>query len=236
MVDSNNTKTPKLDRSGTGRILTVFGTLLVFGLLLFSLGGRLNWWEAWAFLAIYLAGLLANAWWMIRHDPELINERGRISMNVRPWEKGIELFYMLFLAGMIVIPALDARFGWSAVPLWVKVVGALGFIISMALPFWALRVNTFLSNELRIQAERGHTTVTTGPYRLVRHPMYAGKLFMSWGMPLLLGSWWALIPGLLNIALFFVRTSLEDRTLQAELPGYQEYVQKVRYRLVPGIW
>jgi protein-S-isoprenylcysteine O-methyltransferase Ste14 len=89
---------------------------------------------------------------------------------------------------------------------------------------------------VRIQDERGHTTVTSGPYRFVRHPMYVGILFMSWGMPMLLGSWLAVIPGVLNILLFIVRTSLEDRMLQAELPGYKEYTRQVRYRLIPGVW
>jgi protein-S-isoprenylcysteine O-methyltransferase Ste14 len=226
----------KLDRSGINRIITVLGFLIVFGAILFVLAGRLDWWEAWAFLAIYLAGILINGLWSLRHNPAVINERGRIGKNAKAWDKVIGIFYMLFLVGTFVVAGLDRRFAWSAEPLWVKILGGAAFVFSLAITFWAMSANTFLSTFVRIQEERGHTTVTGGPYRFVRHPMYAGNLFMSWGIPLLLGSWWTLIPGVLTIVLFIIRTSLEDRTLQAELPGYVEYSQKVRYRLIPGIW
>jgi protein-S-isoprenylcysteine O-methyltransferase Ste14 len=226
----------RLDRSGINRIIQVVGTLLVFGAILFGLAGRLDWAEAWAFLVIYLLGILANGLWTLRHNPELINERGRIGKNAKSWDKVIGVFYTLFLVAIMVLSGLDARFAWSAAPLWVKILGGIAFIVSLALTFWAMTANTFLTTLVRIQDERGHTTVTGGPYRFVRHPMYAGILFMSWGMPLLLGSWWALVPGVLIIALFVVRTSLEDRTLQEELVGYKDYAQKVRYRLIPGIW
>jgi len=226
----------KLDRSGINRIIQVLGSLLLFGVILFGTAGRLDWWEAWVFLAIYLAGVLANGLWSIRHNPDVINERGRIGANAKSWDKVIGIFYMIFLIGMYVVAGLDQRFAWSMAPLWVKILGGIGFAASMALTFWVMTANTFLSTFVRIQDDRGHTTVTGGPYRFVRHPMYVGILFMSWGMPLLLGSWWALIPGVLNILLFFIRTSLEDRTLQAELPGYKAYVEKVHYRLIPGVW
>ncbi len=97
-------------------------------------------------------------------------------------------------------------------------------------------VNAFLVTTVRIQEERGHRVVTNGPYRFLRHPTYVGAILFTWGGPLLLGSWWALIPGTIAVIAFVVRTYLEDRTLQAELPGYQEYTQQVRYRLLPGVW
>jgi len=236
MSDTRIDPQAKLDRSGISRIATVLGMLVVFGVILFAFAGRLDWPEAWVFLALYLAGILANGLWSLRHNPEVINERGRIGANAKSWDKVIGVFYTLFLLGTFVVAGLDARFTWSDAPLWVKILGGIGFALSLALTFWVMATNTFLSTFVRIQDERGHTTVTSGPYRFVRHPMYAGILLMSWGMPLLLGSWWALIPGVLNIVLFFIRTSLEDKTLQEELPGYKEYVEKVRYRLVPGIW
>ena len=228
--------TNKLDRSGISRIITVLGLLIVFGVTLFSVAGRLDWWEAWAFLGLYLAGILVNGLWGLRNNPAVINERGRISKNAKTWDKVIGLFYMLFLLGTFVLAGLDARLTWSAMPLWAKVLGGVAFTASLAITFWAMKTNTFLSTFVRIQDERGHTTVTAGPYRFVRHPMYVGILFMSLGMPLLLGSWWAVIPGLLTIFLFIIRTKLEDMTLLAELPGYVEYSQKVRYRLISGIW
>ncbi len=236
MSEINTNSPAKLDRAGIGRILTVLGLLLVIAVLLFAIAGRLDWPEAWIFLALYLAGILANGIWSLRHNPEVINERGRIGTNAKSWDKVIGVFYTIFLFGTFILAGLDARYAWSAAPLWVKCLGGAGFAFSLALTFWVMTANTFLSTFVRIQDDRGHTAVTGGPYRIVRHPMYAGILFMSWGMPLLLGSWWALIPGVLNIALFFVRASLEDRTLQAELPGYKEYVQKVHFRLIPGIW
>ncbi len=236
MSDPINDSSSKLDSSGIMRIITVLGTLVLFAVILFSLAGRLDWWEAWIFLGIYLGGITANGLWSLRHNPEMLNERGRVGENAKSWDKVIGLVYMILLFAIYILAGLDARYGWSTVPLWAMILGAVGFIISLAIVFWVMTANTFLSTFVRIQEERGHTTVTGGPYRFVRHPMYVGVLFMSLGMPLLLGSWWAIIPGVLNIFLLIVRTSLEDRMLQAELPGYMDYTRQVRYRLVPGVW
>jgi protein-S-isoprenylcysteine O-methyltransferase Ste14 len=236
MSDTTNNSPAKLDRSGKNRIVTVLGTILLFGAILFIAAGRLDWPEAWIFLAIYLAGTLSFGLWVLRHNPDVINERGRVGKNAKSWDKVIRIFYAICLLGILVLTGLDARFAWSSVPLWAKILGGIGFIISLLLAFSAMMANTFLSTFVRIQDDRGHTTVSSGPYRFVRHPMYAGSLFMYWGMPLLLGSWWALIAGGLNMIVLVVRTALEDKTLQAELPGYKEYVKKVHYRLIPGIW
>ena len=236
MSDTTNLHIHKLDRSGINRIIQVLVSLLFFGAILFIAAGRLDWPEAWIFLGIYLAGVLANGLWSIRHNPDVINERGRIGANAKSLDKIIGIFYSIFLIGIYTLAGLDKRFGWSMVPRPVEIIGGIGFVLSMALTFWAMMANAFLSTFVRIQDDRGHTTVTSGPYRFVRHPMYVGILCMSWGMPLLLGSWWALIPGVLNMSLFIIRTALEDKTLQAELQGYVAYSQKVRYRLIPGIW
>ncbi len=229
-------KTNKLDRAGIGRIATVLSSTLLFGAVLFVTAGRWNWVEAWAFLGISLAGILANGLWTLRNNPEMLNERGRMGKNAKSWDKLIGLFYMIFLLAIYLLAGLDARFGWSTVPLWAKILGGIALALSLALTFWVMKVNTFLSTFVRIQDDRGHTTVSNGPYRFVRHPMYVGILLMSLGTAFLLGSWWAVIPAVLNIALFFIRTALEDRTLQAELPGYKEYAAQVRYRLIPGVW
>ncbi len=236
MTDSSVKSSARLDRSGVSRIFQVLGSLLLFGIILFAAAGRLDWPEAWIFLAIYLGGVMFNGLWSMRHNPEMLNERGKIGKNAKDWDKVIGGIYMALLVAIYVLAGLDRRFGWSAMPLWVEIVGGVAFAASMAITFWVMASNTVLSTFVRIQDDRGHTTVTGGPYRFVRHPMYAGVLAMSLGMPLLLGSWWALIPGVLTMGLFIVRTALEDRTLQAELPGYKDYAKRVRYRLAPGIW
>jgi protein-S-isoprenylcysteine O-methyltransferase Ste14 len=118
----------------------------------------------------------------------------------------------------------------------VEIVGWIGLLLAMGLVAWVAINNAYLSAVVRIQDDRGQQVVTTGPYRYVRHPMYAADLFFFWGIPLLLGSWWALVPSLLIVVVMIIRTALEDKTLQAELPGYKEYAEKVRYRLVPGVW
>lgn len=233
IVQSNK---PKLERSGIIRIITVVGFLLAFGVILFAIAGRLDWWGAWAFLIIYILSIIVNSTWTLRHNPELINLRGRVGKNAKSWDKVIGVIYSILLFVTMIVAGLDARFLWSTLPLWVIIVGGIGLVLSSTLTFWVMASNPFLSGIVQIQDERGHYTVTGGPYHYVRHPMYAGSLLMFWSMPLLLGSWWALIPALLTAILFVIRTALEDKTLQAELKGYKEYTQKVRYRLIPGIW
>jgi len=135
------------------------------------------------------------------------------------------------------VAGLDAgRFGWSVMPIAVQVAGYIALLFAMAVTYWAMAVNPFLSTIVRIQDDRGQYAVTSGPYRYVRHPMYAMILLMYPGIALLLGSWWALIPAAVIAIVFVIRTALEDQTLQAELPGYAEYAQRTRYRLVPGVW
>ena len=136
-----------------------------------------------------------------------------------------------------LVAALDMRFAWTLnIGVTWHVVGAVLFAAGLGLFGWAMITNAYFSTAVRIQSERGQTVCRTGPYTFVRHPGYTGTLLQSIGMPLLLGSWWALIPGLLAAGLMTARTTFEDRALQAELPGYVDFVQNVRYRLIPGIW
>ncbi len=236
MSEKTTNSVTKLDRSGINRVFTILGTVILYGVILFASAGRINWLQAWILLGIYFAGILVNGLYSLRHNPGLINERGRMSKNTKSWDKVIGLVYMFLLLAIYLLGGLDARYHWSAVPVWLEVLGGVGFVFSLAVTFFAMKANAFLSTFVRIQDDRGHTTVTGGPYRFVRHPMYAGVLIMSLAMPLLLGSWWALIAGGLCIVLFIIRTSLEDRTLQAELPGYMDYVKQVRFRLIPFVW
>ena len=145
--------------------------------------------------------------------------------------------YTVLLIILLVVSILDGgRFGWTHVPLWVSILGWLGCILAGSIIWRVMKENTFLSEYARIQKERGHYVITTGPYRLVRHPMYVGIIIFLISTPLVLGSWIGFLISLPTAALFVLRTILEDRMLMEELPGYQDYAQKTRYRLVPYIW
>jgi protein-S-isoprenylcysteine O-methyltransferase Ste14 len=231
-----DTRRPRLERSGISRIIQVFVSVLLMGLVLFLSAGRLDWPAAWIFLGTYVVVILTLGVWAIRRNPEVVNERGKLQ-NVRSWDKTLMTIYTLMLFVLFAVAGLDAgRFGWSAMPVALQVAGYVAMLLAMAVTYWAMATNPFLSTIVRIQDDRGHYVVTSGPYRYVRHPMYA-VIFLMWpGIALELGSWWALIPAAVIVIVFVIRTALEDRTLQAELPGYVEYAQRVRYRLVPGIW
>ena len=139
--------------------------------------------------------------------------------------------------GVLFVAGLDVRYRWSSgIGPVMQIAAMLIVIAGYALVVWATGVNAFFSQVVRIQSERGHTVVSSGPYRNVRHPAYVGMLLVVLGAPIMLGSWWALIPGAISAVLMIVRTALEDRTLQAELPGYHDFAQHTRYRLLPGVW
>lgn len=228
---------PSLERSGIRRAVQVLASVSIIGALLFLSAGRLDWLWAWLFLAGWLIVLLASAVVMRRKAPDLINERGRQADNVKGWDKVLISIYSLILFTMPVIAGLDAvRFRWSVMPFTLRVVGLVGFAPATVMSLWAMSANAYLALYVRIQDDRGHQVATTGPYRYVRHPMYVGTILWGLCTPLFLGSWWAFIPGGLIAVIFVIRTAQEDKTLHEELPGYAEYAQQVRYRLLPGIW
>ena len=214
----------------------VLGVLILDGLLFIS-AGRLNWVEGWIFSSFYIISTLIMVLWALRKDPELMKERQKRGNNIKRWDKVIIGIYTPTLIALLVIASLDAgRFEWSSIPLGLQVIGFVGFIPALAIPWWAMAVNTYLSSYARIQNDRGHQVITTGPYRYVRHPLYAGLIIFVLCIPLFLGSWWALIPSGMIVLLFIIRTMLEDKMLQEELNGYKDYTQQVRYRLLPGVW
>jgi protein-S-isoprenylcysteine O-methyltransferase Ste14 len=209
----------------------------LIGALLFLCAGRLNWMSAWVFLGLSTLVFVAAGLYIVRKNPDVVNERGKGAEGAKTWDRILTSVYAVFMFGIYIIAGLDAgRFQWSVMPLWVQVLGGVGFVLGMVWMYWAMLSNTFLAMVVRIQSERGHTTVSSGPYRFVRHPMYVGILVSYGSTPLLLGSWLALIPFAVMGVLLVVRTALEDKTLHDELPGYVEYAQRVRYRLVPGVW
>lgn len=223
------------------RIATVVAFLVLNMGILFLGAGRFDWIWAWVFLGICLASLTTNAIFMFRTSPdtvaETIAERSRI-LETKGWDKVVSgLFGLALYLAVPLVAALDMRFGWTRqLPLAWNVTGAVALAAGLGLAGWAVIVNAFFSTAVRIQTERGHTVCRSGPYRFVRHPGYAGFILQSLGTPVLLGSLWALIPGLAAAVLMTIRTSLEDSTLQAELLGYMDFVQEVRYRLLPGVW
>jgi protein-S-isoprenylcysteine O-methyltransferase Ste14 len=157
--------------------------------------------------------------------------------DAKTWDKIILFIYSVLVMIMLAVAGLDAvRYQWTQVSLLAKILGFLGFIPAYMLVFWTMTQNRYLSEVVRIQEERGHEVCTTGPYRYVRHPMYVGVIIFVICLPLALGSYMALFLSSLIILVFLIRTSLEDKTLHKELPGYREYAEQVRYRLIPGIW
>jgi protein-S-isoprenylcysteine O-methyltransferase Ste14 len=228
---------PRLERSGVNRLIQIFISILLMGLVMFLSAGRLDWPAAWVFLGTYVLVILTLGVWVIRKFPDVVNERGKIAHDAKSWDKVLMTIYSVMLLVVFAVAGLDAgRFGWSVMPVALQVVGFAALIFSMTVTYWAMANNPFLSTVVRIQDDRGHYVVTSGPYRCVRHPMYAA-IFLMWpGVALELGSWWALIPAAIIVSVFVIRTALEDRTLQADLPGYAEYAQRVRYRLMPGVW
>jgi protein-S-isoprenylcysteine O-methyltransferase Ste14 len=219
--------------------LRIIFMIIFFLVLIFVPAGTFNWLEAWIFLSLYFVWLIVMIVWMKKNDPELLKERmtAKKKKNIKHWDKNFMFAYALMFVLLFVLTGLDAvRFRWSQVNLAVKVVGFLGFFLAIGIVTWTMKENTFLSEMVRIQEERGHRVCTTGPYRFVRHPMYVGVIILLFCFPLALGSYYSLIPAFFTVILFFIRTALEDKTLQSELPGYKEYAEKVRYRLIPRIW
>jgi protein-S-isoprenylcysteine O-methyltransferase Ste14 len=214
----------------------VVGLALILAIL-FIPAGSLCWPQAWAFLALYLSAVGGFYTYTRKKDSGLLKERMSPQKNVKAWDRRIVRIYSILLAAMTVLAGLDAvRFRWSRLSLGWNILGFGGLALAMVLAFRATRENTFASQVVRIQVDRGHRVCSTGPYAHVRHPMYAGVILSIVSFPLALGSLFGLIPAGLIVGLFVLRTSLEDRTLQEELPGYKEYAQKVRFRLIPGIW
>jgi protein-S-isoprenylcysteine O-methyltransferase Ste14 len=207
--------------------------------LLFIPAGTLAWPAGWIFLVEFgLAGFLMTRW-MLRHNPELLAERMRplIQREQKTWDKVLLSALIVLWCAWFIMMGLDAvRFGWSQVPLWLQVLGALAILVSMHIIFLTVQANTFAAPVVKIQKERGHKVVSNGPYAIVRHPMYAGALLLIIGTPLLLGSWLGLATLPLIVVLLGTRAVMEERTLARELDGYTEYAARVRYRLIPRVW
>lgn len=224
-------------RSLSSLLARLLGFVVVLAGLLFLPAGRLDWVQGWVFVLAYTAFGIFYGAWTLQRDPSQLDERMQLGANTKAWDKVILASYTLLLIGMLVLCGLDGgRFHWAPIPLGLQALGWLLGILAGALIWWTSSVNTFMSRTVRIQEERGQQVITGGPYSQVRHPMYLGLIAFMIGIPLILGSGWGLVLAALIGVLIIVRTALEDRTLQQELPGYSEYAQRVRYRLFPWVW
>jgi protein-S-isoprenylcysteine O-methyltransferase Ste14 len=213
--------------------------IIVIPFLPLLISWRWDWREAWAYAIIYILGFVASRALAARRHPDLIAERARFMRqeNVKPWDRVLAPLVSLGGGLIPMVAGLEARFDASptfSLPL--KILALAVILAGYALGSYALIENRFFSGMVRIQAERGHRVVTSGPYRWMRHPGYAGALLSYLATPLFLDSPWAFLPAALLTAALIVRTHLEDKTLQDELSGYREYAGRVRYRLIPGVW
>jgi protein-S-isoprenylcysteine O-methyltransferase Ste14 len=228
-------------RLSAGMWLRTIVVIVVFpAVILFGAAGTIDWPMAWLYMGLSLAGFAVSRLIVWRNNPDLLRERGQMMDHEDTASFDRVLAPLLVLVGPTligVVAGLALRFGWLPVfSLGLMWAGAVLLVLGHAFGSWALVVNRFFSGVVRIQKERDHHVVTSGPYAIVRHPGYLSVCFSYLGMVLMLGSPWALIPYALELAVLVARTALEDRLLQAELPGYREYAQQTRFRLIPGIW
>jgi protein-S-isoprenylcysteine O-methyltransferase Ste14 len=229
---------PEMKKAIIQRGLQVFIITLIMGLFLFLAAGRLDWAMGWVYIGFNFFGLIVNMIFMVSKNPEVIAARAQ---PPKEDTKGWDRVFISITAPMpfviMVVAGLDAgRYGWSVVPMWVEWLGAALFVVAWMLSSWAMAENKYFEGSVRIQTDRGQKAVTSGPYGIVRHPGYVAFSVLYLATSLFLGSWWGLVPAGLMAIGFIYRTAREDRTLMEELPDYPDYAQKVRYRLVPGVW
>lgn len=220
-------------------VIMLLLVLVVIPLLPILISGQWGWWQAWIMAAVFILAFIVSRALAVRRTPDILKERANYGQheNTQPWDQWLSPLVAFGSVFILLVAGLDVRYHWSAgFSLLVEMVGLVLILVGYVLGSYALIENAYFSGTVRIQAERGHKVVSSGPYGWVRHPGYLGSLVASLGMPLLLDSAWAFVPMIILGVFFIIRTSLEDRFLQKNLPGYRSYAQKVRYRLLPGIW
>jgi protein-S-isoprenylcysteine O-methyltransferase Ste14 len=230
-------RTPDVTRGILRWVLRVGLFVAILAASLFLSAGQLDWGMGWVYVGVLVANQLLTALSLIPGSPELLVERGR---SEGPRDLDRVLAGVMALYGPVVtliVAGLDRRSGWSpAMPLALPLVALAVAVLGGLLTIWAMASNRFFYGTLRVEPDRGHTVASTGPYRALRHPGYAGAILFQLATPVLLGSLWALIPAGLTATAIVVRTALEDRALHDRLDGYRDYAARVRYRLLPGVW
>ena len=227
----------KVTRRQWTRLVVVY---LLVPLILFVCGGDSGWHQAWFYSLLFLGAAIGGRIWAEQRHPGLTAERQNIEsvQDAKAWDKVLApLMAVSVVFPLVIVAGLDHRYNWSPeFPSWLIVIGFVLISLGYAFAAWALAENRFFSSVVRIQTDRGHVVCDSGPYRFVRHPGYAGNILALFGIVLALGSVWALIPAAVALIIAVIRTVLEDRTLQEELPGYRDYARRVRYRLIPRIY
>jgi len=234
-VDKNAFKKASL-KYWVGSIITY----LLIALVLMICGWDIGWWQGWLYsVLIVAAGIVPRILAEKRH-PGLLAERVKFGKDqgVKSWDEVLApLMAVSVTFPLVIVAGLDHHFGWSPVfPTWLNILGFILIVLGYTFAGWALAENRFFSSMVRIQTDRGHMVCDSGPYRIVRHPGYAGNILALPGIVLALGSVWTIIPVIVALIIAVIRTALEDKTLQKELPGYRDYVRRVRYRLIPGVF
>ncbi|AJC22923.1 isoprenylcysteine carboxyl methyltransferase [Pandoraea pulmonicola] len=205
--------------------------------LIFWPAGSFHWAPGWVFIGVQVLAFGLSGLVLARVNPIIYRARSRFQPGTKGWDKALLAIILPAMVAILPVAAFDAgRFHWSVVPGWVMLAGYAGMLVGIGVTAWAQAVNPYFEPGVRIQSERHQHVVDTGPYRFVRHPGYIAALLLFFGMALALKSFWALVPAVIASSLLVLRTSWEDRLLLAELPGYQEYASRVRWRLVPGVW
>lgn len=209
------------------------GGVLVFGIILFLPAGTLRYWEAWLFMGVLLIPVAVFGIYLLRHNPALLERR--LKMRERePQQRKIIAASALALFAMFLLPGLDRRLGWSSVPIWLVLAANVLILVGYLLSVLAFQVNEYASRT--IEVEQPQRVISTGPYAVIRHPLYLAGILIYGAAPLALGSYWALLPALLLPALLVARIRNEEQVLRRDLHGYTEYCSTVRYRLIPRIW
>ena len=219
-----------------GMLRTSVIGLVVFGILIFVPAGSLAYWQGWAFIAVFSLSTNIIGVYLALNDPVLLERRKKVgpAAETRPAQKIIMTLSFAAFVMLLVVSALDHRFGWSQVPVWVSVLGNALVALGLMIDLRVFRENSYGGST--IERMEGQKVITTGPYALMRHPMYVGVLIMALGVPLALGSWWGLVFVVATIPLLMLRILDEEKMLRDQLEGYESYSRNVRYRLVPGLW
>ena len=215
--------------------------MTLFAIALLWPAGTFYWWEAWVIVALWTGFGLVMTPYLLRHDPALLAERMKLvplHKDQKVWDKVIMVLFFIFGIALYIVPGFDVvRYEWSEpLPLWLRVFAMILHLPGFVMLGWVMRENTYLAQVVKIDRERDHQVISSGPYALVRHPMYTVVIVLLFAVPVALGSRYALILALFLSILLLVRTYLEDRTLHTELSGYSDYASRTPYRLIPGIW